>query len=113
PDLPEHLGQWSDSIPAPWRHRMIVAAFNKVSFDERICGGYFPFRLGRQSRPRPVCVCVRFIVTHVAYRLCFVHFAHSRERHHPPSIVLLLPIERRSPSFALQGVPSVREPEFG
>src|SRR5437762_333129 len=62
--------------------------FAKVAGDRYIDRGDFPLDLGRQSLVRPTRVGVRFVVTHMTYRLALLYRLHTGERVRPP-----LPIE--------------------
>src|SRR5579884_2477032 len=90
---------------------MVQAALNEIAFDSNILRRHLPFKLRGESRIGPACIGISLEVAHMTDWLVFIDLTEPTERHYPPLIVLLFPIQRCLPLSGLYCIPSLREPQ--
>src|SRR5262249_48063934 len=91
---------------------MKASAFEKVAVGFLRGRDRLPLEFCWQPHPRPASKRVRFIIADMASGLGVGQAPESAESRNPPRSCGLLPVERCFPAMSLDGVPTVREPEF-
>ncbi len=76
-------------------------------------GGHLPFSLAREAFPSPGRISGRLVKAYMGHGFVFPYGPAAIKRVGHPDGAILLPVSGRFPAVLTDGIPSVRQPEFG
>ena len=90
---------------------LILPGIEEIAPDRRVACGAFPFGFRWKARAGPAGKCIGLIATDMHHRRGGIDRHRSAQGVAPPLAVLLPPIQRRIPAFALRAGPAIHKPQ--